>query len=37
MQVYTNYNETCTEMYNKLKLDHNLLKEIHGFQKYNTI
>lgn len=34
MQVYTNFDETCHEMFNMLKTDQKILKEIHGSQKY---
>lgn len=34
MQVYTNFNESCHEMFNLFKMDQKILKEIHGSQKY---
>jgi hypothetical protein len=34
MQVYTNFDETYHEMFNMLKTDLKLLKEIHECQKY---
>lgn len=34
MQVYTNFVESCHEMFNMLKMDQRILKEIHGSQKY---
>ena len=34
MQVYTNFDESCHEMFNMLKMDQKILKEIHGSQKY---
>jgi hypothetical protein len=33
MLVYTNFHETCHEMFNMLKTDQKLLKEIHKSQK----
>lgn len=34
MQVHTNVDETCHEIFNMLKTDQKLLKERHRFQKY---
>jgi len=34
MQVNTNFDENCNEMFKTSKLDIRLLKEIHGSQKY---
>ena len=34
MQVYINFDESCHEMFNMLKMDQKILKEIHGSQKY---
>lgn len=34
MQVYTHFDEKCHEMFNMLKADQKILKEIHGSQKY---
>ncbi|KAF0717745.1 protein FAM200B-like [Aphis craccivora] len=34
MQVYTNFDESCHKMFNMLKMDQKILKEIHGSQKY---
>lgn len=34
MLVFTNFDESCNEMFQTLKLDTKLLKEIHGSQKY---
>jgi hypothetical protein len=34
MQLYTNFDETFHEMFNMLKTDQKLFKEIHESQKY---
>jgi len=34
MLVFTNFDESCNEMFQTLKLDTKFLKEIHGSQKY---